>query len=53
MGTLSPVVDYQVATHFRGNQMGWKPNEKAIRKMLAAFGYSASDLPDGGNLIEV
>ncbi len=53
MGTLSPVVDYQVATHFRGARMGWKPNKKATRKMLKAFGYSVSDLPAGGHLIEV
>jgi len=53
MGTLSPVVDYQVATHFRGARMGWKPNKRASRKMLTEFGYSVSDLPAGGRLIEV
>ena len=53
MGTLSPVVDYQVATHLRGARMGWKPNKKAAQKMLAAFGYNVSDLPAGGRLIEV
>ena len=53
MGVLSPIVDYQVATHFRGARMGWKPNRTAIRKMLNAFGYSESDLPAGGRLIEI
>lgn len=53
MGTLSPVVDYQVATHFREARMGWKPNKNAALKMLTEFGYSASDLPAGGRLIEV
>ena len=53
MGTLSPVVDYQVATHFRGARMGWEPNKKAIQKMLNAFGYGVSDLPADGRLIEV
>jgi hypothetical protein len=53
MGTLSPAVDYQVATHFRGARMGWKPNKNATRKMLKAFGYSVSDLPVDGRLIEI
>jgi hypothetical protein len=53
MGVLSPVVDYQVATKFRGERMGWKPNMKATRRMLEDFGYRETDLPEGGKLIEV
>ena len=53
MGVLSPVVDYQMATRFRGERMGWKPNMKATRRFLAEFGYSESDLPYGGKIIEV
>ena len=52
MGVLSPVVDYVVATQFRGKKMGWEPNKDVIRRMLSGFGYSASDLPGGGKLIE-
>lgn len=53
MGVTSPVVDYQIATKFRGERMGWKPNKGAVRRMLSEFGYSEDDLPNGGALIEV
>ncbi|MBU2498714.1 MAG: DUF362 domain-containing protein [Proteobacteria bacterium] len=53
MGVMSPVVDYQVATRFRDERMGWRPNLGATRRMLEAFGYSESDLPSGGKIIEV
>jgi hypothetical protein len=53
MGVFSPIVDYQVATKFRGGRMGWKPNMKATRRMLTDFGYSEEDLPAGGKIIEV
>ena len=53
MGVLSPIVDYQVATKFRGERMGWQPNMKATRRMLTDFGYDESDLPAGGKIIEV
>jgi hypothetical protein len=53
MGVLSPAVDYQMATKFRGERMGWKPNMEATRRMLKDFGYKESDLPEGGKLIEV
>jgi hypothetical protein len=46
MGVLSPVVDYQVATRFRGEIMGWKSNGKAIGQMLKDFGLGKEDLPD-------
>ncbi|MFH1351251.1 MAG: hypothetical protein ABII26_09970, partial [Pseudomonadota bacterium] len=51
MGVLSPIVDYQMATRFRGEKMGWKPNMKAARRMLTEFGYSEDDLPAGGGII--
>jgi len=53
MGVLSPVVDYVVATEFRGKKMGWEPTKEVIHRMLSDFGYSASDLPSGGKIIEV
>jgi hypothetical protein len=53
MGVLSPVVDYQVATKFRAERMGWKVNMEATRRMLTDFGLQESDLPAGGKLIEV
>jgi hypothetical protein len=53
MGVLSPVVDYVVATSFRGERMGWRPNSGATRRMLTEFGYEKSDLLAGGKIIEV
>jgi len=53
MGVLSPVVDYQLATKFRGERMGWQPNMEATRRMLTDFGFNESDLPAGGQIIEV
>jgi hypothetical protein len=52
MGVLSPVVDYQLATKFRSERMGWLPNMRATRRMLTDFGYHEDDLPAGGRLIE-
>ncbi|MDI6753531.1 MAG: DUF362 domain-containing protein [Thermodesulfobacteriota bacterium] len=52
MGVFSPVVDYLVATRFRGEKMGWRPNMEATRRFLTDFGYSESDLPAGGKIIE-
>lgn len=53
MGVLSPVVDFQMATKFRRDKMGWQPNMSTTRRMLKEFGYEESDLPEGGNIIEV
>jgi len=53
MGVLAPVVDYQVATKLRGERMGWEPNRAMTRRMLREFGYTETDLPAGGALIEV
>ena len=53
MGVFAPAVDYQVATKFRAERMGWKVNIKATQRMLTDFGYNESDLPEGGRLLEV
>jgi hypothetical protein len=53
MGVLSPVVDYVVATQFRGVRMGWQPNLEVTRRMLAEFGFNENDLPAGGKIIEI
>jgi len=53
MGVMSPIVDYQVATKFRGEKMGWEPNMRMTRRMLTDFGYTEDDLPSGGKIIEV
>jgi hypothetical protein len=53
MGVMAPVLDYQVATKFRAEKMGWEINQKVTRRMLTDFGYSEGDLPEGGKLIEV
>jgi len=52
MGVFSPVLDYVVATKFRGERMGWEPNMKATRRMLTDFGFEESDLPPGRKIIE-
>jgi hypothetical protein len=53
MGVLSPIVDYQLATQFRGAKMGWEPEMKGTTRMLNEFGYQEEDLPNGGKLIEI
>jgi hypothetical protein len=53
MGVTSPIVDYLMATRFRGEKMGWEPNMKAARRMLTEFGYDESDLPGGGAILEI
>jgi len=53
MGVLSPIVDYQLATKFRGAKMGWKPEMEGAIRMLTEFGYQEKDLPNGGELIEI
>ena len=53
MGVLSPVVDYQMTTQFRGEKMGWSFNKKMTRRFLEEFGYKESDLPNGGKMIVI
>jgi hypothetical protein len=51
MGVLSPVVDYVMATRFRGEKMGWKPSMETTARMLAEFGFKEADLPEHGGII--
>jgi hypothetical protein len=48
MGVFSPVLDYVLATRFRGERMGWSPDMETTARMLADFGYSEADLPGDG-----
>jgi hypothetical protein len=40
MGVFSPIFDYVLATRFRGEKMGWKPNMEATQRFLTEFGYT-------------
>jgi hypothetical protein len=51
MGVLSPVVDYLVATKFRGEKMGFQTITETARRMLTDFGFNEGDLPAGGKII--
>ena len=53
MGVLSPVVDYILATQFRGKMMNWQPNTEVAQRMLLEFGYSKKDLPSGGMIMGI
>jgi uncharacterized protein (DUF362 family) len=53
MGVFAPVFDYILATRFRGEKMGWKPNMQATRRFLSEFGYDEKDLPGGGKIVEI
>ena len=53
MGVMSPVVDYLLATRFRGEKMGWGYEKGATRWMLTEFGFSENDLANGGKIIEI
>jgi hypothetical protein len=53
MGVTSPIVDYLLATRFRGEKMGWSYNKDATGRMLTEFGYSESDLHNAGKLVEI
>ena len=52
MGVLSPVVDYQVATKFRAESMGWFLDIETTRRMLKDFGFTENDLPAGGKMLQ-
>jgi len=52
MGTLSPVLDYQVATRFRRDTMNWPIDEDVTGRFLSAFGLSPKDLPEGGRILD-
>ena len=53
MAVFSPVLDFQLATKFRGQKMRWEPNLNVTRRMLTDFGYSEGDLPRGEDIVEV
>lgn len=44
LGVFAPIFDYLLATRFRGEMMGWKPNMTAISRFLTDFGYKEDDL---------
>ena len=52
MGTFGPAVDYQVATKFRRDTMGWPIGAIITDRFLTEFGYSPIDLPNGGAMID-
>jgi hypothetical protein len=52
MGTCGPVLDYQVATKFRRDEMGWGINEEVTNRFLREFGFKADDLPEDGHIID-
>ena len=53
MGVFAPIFDYILATRFRGEKMGWRPNLQATKRFLTEFGYDEKDLPAGGKITEV
>ena len=53
IGVLAPIVDYQVATKFLRDRMEWNVHAPVTNRILSDFGYSESDLPNGGKIIEV
>ena len=52
MGVMSPVVDYQVATHLRHKRLGWYVEKKVLRRFCEEFGFTPEALPEGGKIIE-
>ncbi len=53
MGVFSPVLDYVMATDFRGRKMGWAPTMASTSRFLSDFGYAPEDLPNGGRILEI
>jgi len=53
MGVLPPVMDYVLATRFRGEKMGWGYRKETALRMLTEFGFSESDLPNAGRIMEI
>jgi len=52
MGTCGPVLDYQVATKFRRDEMGWAINGDVTKRFLSEFGFSADELLEEGRIID-
>ncbi|MBS3763663.1 MAG: DUF362 domain-containing protein, partial [Planctomycetes bacterium] len=51
MGVCGPVVDYQIATKFRKEAMGWPVNQTVADRFLSDFGFTPDKLPSGGKII--
>ena len=51
MGTFGPAVDYVTAVRLRRDVMGWPVNMQVARRFLSEFGFSESDLPNNGQLV--
>jgi len=52
MGVFGPAVDYVGAMRFRKDTMQWPVNEGVATRLLQEFGYSESDLPNEGKIID-
>jgi len=52
MGVFGPIVDYSVI-NFISKKMDWNVPAPITSRMLSDFGYSESDLPNGGKLIDI
>lgn len=52
MGTLPGALDYQVATKFRRDTMGWRINDRVIDRFLTEFGLKPDNLPNNGQIID-
>ena len=51
MGVFGPAVDYVCAMRLRKDVLGWPVQEQVAGRFLTEFGYSESDLPNGGQII--
>lgn len=52
MGSFAPPLDYQVARQFRRDTMGWRINEELTDRLLSDYGFTPSDLPGDGTIID-
>jgi hypothetical protein len=44
MGTFAPILDYQVATKFRRDIMGWSISGSVTPRFLSEFGYAPTEI---------
>ena len=52
MGVFGPAVDYVCAMRLRKDVLDWPVQEQVADRCLTEFGYSESDLPNGGQIID-
>jgi hypothetical protein len=52
MGTFAPSLDYLVATCFLRGELGWPIQEDVAGRFLKDFGFTPTDLPDGGQILD-